>query len=635
MIRNFWKILKLNNRIIFPSNQVGDRVPFFKKSHLILLLVLFTMLILATVVQARESTPTEEDVPYGVASNWLYGHFQLSEGNVEEALRYLHAVYRTHPDVPQVAWDFQEALVAGHYFKDANEVLDKLVKDWPENPVYRLQRSNVSLQLGKEKEALQDLQELRNMGLANLDVIISEATILSGMGKANQAIDVCRAALNEFPDDGPRLYLAISVILDQENRQSEIPAILEEAVIEYPDSPQLHDILVRSLMSLGKEKQAMEVARAADDHFKNLAENHGADSEILDADGVEHRPRVNLPPSFVVEVADMYSQQGNLEKAIEILDPMFDRGDLAREPSLWLARLHLGTNDVQRGMELVDNILEKWPNTGQAWFIRGRGLESEGRIEEALVDFSKGVKYAPEDAQVRLGYIRGMLLAWENDFQSTVENSGKLEKIELLKEQALAAVDLISEADTEGNLILGYAFRNVHELTLAVNSFTNAANDPGLTIPATLQMSVCYDELGDDENALAVLKKLREQFPQNAEVANSLGYFLAEKGKDLEFAHDLISEALASNPGTGAYLDSMGWVLYQLGKNDDAFDYMIQAVNVLPNDPVILEHLALVLMKMGQTDEAEEMLRRALLLGGDKDRLENFLNNLPDKGAGE
>ncbi len=606
-------------------------MPLMKQFSLLMVLALLLMLAPLTTLQAQDELLSEEDVPYGVASSWLYGHYQLADGNIEEALRHLHFAYRTHPGVPEIAWDFQEALVAGNYYKDSREVLDKLVDEYPEIPIYRLQRSHVHLQMGNEKDALADLQELRHLGLENLDVVVGEATILASMGKANRALDVCRGGLQKFPESGPRLYLTMSVILDQEGRQSELPELLDEAVKNYPDSPQLHDIRMRGLLTLGREDEALEAAKEADNHFKAMVDTEAQKPNGPDSEEPETPAIVSNPPLFVVELADMYTQQGKHDKAIAILDPMFEAGQLGKEPSLWLARLHVGTNDVERGMEMVDTILERWPTSGQAWFIRGRGLESEGKSEEALDSYAKGARYAPDDPQVRLAYVRGMLLAWENDFQVKSKSKAQMEKVAIMREQALATKDLIPEADAEGQLVMGYALRSAGEWEFAVQAFEKSAKFPNLTIPSTLQMSVCYDEMGDMENARAVLTGLMEEYPDDPEVANSLGYFLAEKGVDLDYAHELISLALEANPGTGAYLDSMGWVLYQQGKNDDAFDYMIKAVNVLPDDPVILEHLGLVLMEMGQHTEAEEMLRRAMILGGDKDRLEGLLNKMSDK----
>ncbi len=225
-------------------------------------------------------------------------------------------------------------------------------------------------------------------------------------------------------------------------------------------------------------------------------------------------------------------------------------------------------------MRHVDEVLKRWPNTGEAWFIRGRGLEGKGLLEEALTAFAKGVQYAPYDAQVNLGYLRGMLVAWERDLQTINKTPEQLAQLAQLREQADLTASLLPPSDAEGQLVLGYAYRSTEQLEKAMVAFENAARQPQFTIPATLQLSVCYDNLELHDDALSVLEELRENYPDNAEVANSLGYYLAEKGVELEKAERLIAQALQEGPGTGAYLDSMGWVLFQQGKTDEAFDFI-------------------------------------------------------------
>jgi tetratricopeptide (TPR) repeat protein len=578
---------------------------------------------------------SSEEVPYGVASSYLYGRQMLAEGNIEEALRYLHFAYRTHPEVPTVAWDFQEGLVAGQFFKDAIEVLDKLVESWPDSALYRYQRSQVNLKLGHNKEALADLRELRKQGRINLDLIVGEATILASTNHPDEALDVCREGIALLPENGPRLYLTMSVILDQEGRNKELPPLLEEAVTSYPDSPQLRDIQVRGLLSVGKDEEALEAAREADRYFSEKMNAQDPDGDAaLDLDESQNW-FPEMPTSFVVELADIYAQQGAPEKAIEVLDPMFEAGTLGRDPSLWLARLYQGTGSVPRGREIVEQILARWPNSGQAWLIRGQGLGSEGRQEEALVDFAKAVEFAPNDPQVRLGYVRGMLLAWEGALRSLDKTPEQERQMAQLLDQAKAAALLVSDADAEGQLILGYAFHSTRQLEQAASAFELASRLPGLHVPASLRLSVCLDDMGEEAKARAVLDALRDRYPDDAEVANSLGYYLAEKGTDLDLAEKLIKQALKSAPGTGAYLDSMGWVLYKKGETAEAFDFIIKAVNVLPDDPIILEHLGLVLLELGQSEEAEEMLRRALAVGGDRARIQAHLDNLVDRGGEE
>ena len=85
-----------------------------------------------------------------------------------------------------------------------------------------------------------------------------------------------------------------------------------------------------------------------------------------------------------------------------------------------------------------------------------------------------------------------------------------------------------------------------------------------------------------------------------------------------------------------AYLDSLGWVMYRHGRYEEAFDYLIQAVNVLPDDPIILEHLGVVLNLLGQKSEALDILRRSLAQGGDSVRIEALIAEIEaSQEAGE
>ena len=231
------------------------------------------------------------------------------------------------------------------------------------------------------------------------------------------------------------------------------------------------------------------------------------------------------------------------------------------------------------------------------------------------------MELAPYDPEIKLGLLRALLVAWEHDLKAPAPTPAQQEKIDDFRVQAMTSATLVSERDTEGQMLLGYAFATLKDLDRAAWRFQLAAENPELRLRALIQKSICHDENGEEAKARAALELLRREFPKDAEVANSLGYFLAEKGKDLDLAEGLIKEALSVQPGSGAFLDSMGWVLYRKGRLEEAFDYLIRAVNVLPDDPVILEHLGVVLTDLGQQAEALDVLRRSLARGGDPARI--------------
>ena len=579
----------------------------------------------------------DEDLHPGVASDWIVGHRLLSEGKTAEALPYLHMAYRAYPDVVLIAMDFQQALAGEGYLRDALVVMDSLVAAWPDSQSFRLRRSALNLSAGHSDRALADLREIRRQGSTTVDVLGAEASILAARGKTSQALDVLRDGLHLHPDHGRDIYLEMARIMRQSDETEAIPRLMDEALARFPDEPLLWLVKIRALAALSRRAEALTVAGDADRHFAELPAP--ADPAVLDdsinLDDISGKPSYKGLPrdSFSVELADYYAQHGQMDQALAILQPISDRGELGLTPSLWLGRLLLGTGREKEGVELVERIITQWPASSRGWYLRGKVDEGHGDWEKAIPHYSRAVDLDPYDPEIRLSILRAMLMARESDLRASTPDTAQRKMIEEFNLHAMTAATLVPEKDHEGQMVLGYAFHAIKDQERAAWRFKLAAEDPDLRLKALIQQSICLDESGEVDEARFALELLRREYPDNPEVANSFGYFLAEKGQDLDLAEGLVREALAADPGNGAYLDSMGWVMYRNGRFEEAFDYLIQAVNVIPEDPVILEHLGMVLNDLGQVTEALEVLRRAQGLGGDPERIGALITGIENLQA--
>ena len=58
--------------------------------------------------------------------------------------------------------------------------------------------------------------------------------------------------------------------------------------------------------------------------------------------------------------------------------------------------------------------------------------------------------------------------------------------------------------------------------------------------------------------------------------------------------------------------------------------FLIRAVNIVGDDPVVLEHLGDCLRDLGQIEEARRAYERAQAAGAPHDRIEERLNGLPE-----
>ena len=94
--------------------------------------------------------------------------------------------------------------------------------------------------------------------------------------------------------------------------------------------------------------------------------------------------------------------------------------------------------------------------------------------------------------------------------------------------------------------------------------------------------------------------------PKHADALNALGYTLADQTDRHQEALDYIQRALALKPNSAAIMDSMGWVLFRLGRYQEAIGYLRQAFEKLP-DPEIAAHLGEALWVAGEQQQARKV----------------------------
>jgi len=114
------------------------------------------------------------------------------------------------------------------------------------------------------------------------------------------------------------------------------------------------------------------------------------------------------------------------------------------------------------------------------------------------------------------------------------------------------------------------------------------------------------------------LTKIITLQPDNADALNALGYTLADRTDRYDEAYDYIKRAYDLKSQDNAILDSMGWVLYRLGKYSESVKYLRQSMELQP-DPEVAAHLGEVLWVMGDQKDAREIWEQALKMApGDK-----------------
>jgi tetratricopeptide (TPR) repeat protein len=112
------------------------------------------------------------------------------------------------------------------------------------------------------------------------------------------------------------------------------------------------------------------------------------------------------------------------------------------------------------------------------------------------------------------------------------------------------------------------------------------------------------------DEALGQYRAVVKRWPDSAMSLNAYGYTLADRTEEYKQAEKLIRKALKYDPDSPAIIDSLGWVLYKLGKYDEALVELERAYEKL-NDPEVAAHIVEVLHAMERSDDALAVLEAA------------------------
>ncbi len=260
-----------------------------------------------------------------------------------------------------------------------------------------------------------------------------------------------------------------------------------------------------------------------------------------------------------------------------------------------LGMLALQSEDLDSARKYLLQLASKGKRTLEASFYLGQIAESQQRLEQARRWYeavNRGENYVA--AQVRAAMIMaklGDVQAGRNHLRS-IRARNQEQRVLLL----LAESDMLREAKLIAD---------------ALEQLTGALKELPGNVDLLYARSLIAEQLDAMEIAEADLRAILKQEPDNAHALNALGYTLADRTTRYKEAYGYIKRALELKPDDAAILDSMGWVLYRMGRHQDAIKYLKQAL-AKNDDGEIAAHLGEVLWVSGETIEAQKIWSQAI-----------------------
>ena len=130
-------------------------------------------------------------------------------------------------------------------------------------------------------------------------------------------------------------------------------------------------------------------------------------------------------------------------------------------------------------------------------------------------------------------------------------------------------------------------------------------------------LAMIYDQTGQWIKSDSLYLDLIKTDSTDAQAYNNFAYSLVERKANLELALEMSLIANKIQPNSAPYLDTLGWIYFHLEQYEKSLEYVQRSYSIDSTNPVIVEHLADILMATNQISKANLIYLQAIDIGGD------------------
>jgi tetratricopeptide (TPR) repeat protein len=230
-----------------------------------------------------------------------------------------------------------------------------------------------------------------------------------------------------------------------------------------------------------------------------------------------------------------------------------------------------GAREPERARGYLEQVIAKQPTHAGALRLLAQLDLAAGRSHEALARIDKAAETGPLTPAMIL--LRAQILAADKDYVHAEEEARR----------AFAA-----QPNLPGALeLLASIYVVQNRLDEAIASFQEAEKVGALPVPGQQLLARLHNAAGHRAEAKALYEKVLAARSDLPGAKNDLAWLLAEEGNDLERALSLAQEAQQAEPENAEIADTLGYVYYRKGLFDPAlqqFKYAVELSGRSSND---------------------------------------------------
>ena len=488
------------------------------------------------------------------------------------------------------------------------------------HPDFLLVSAQIYLNKRDFKKATQLLERIIKIDSTNVDALYNLAQLIEPKDK-NRAKNIYEKILELQPENSIVLENLLSIYYEEGNFQKS-EELLKSLIYNEPSNVELRLRLVALYREMDRDEEAKEILEEIAERFPD-----------------EPLPKLQLIEFFIDEK--------KYESAIQKINEMIN---LIGENE----QLKISAYDYLTSRSTKDSILrnylqaffkERIKNNDSISFVYHEILEivNYDKVEDlkTTIDLNNYVNreivkkfgiqfYFDGLSKQSIKLLKGIYNFYENDFdvnvilgQAHLSLDDYKGSIKFFKK----AIEINSQ-NPDLLVALSFALGKLKSYDEAIDYSEKALLIDSKHYNAIVNLGILLDDAGYFEKCDSLYEEALRNYPDNPTLLNNYAYSLAKRKVNLEKALRMSKKSLEKDSLVDSYLDTLGWIYFQMGEIKEAEKYIKLAIEQGSPSAEILEHMGDVYMKLDNKEEAKEYYRMALKLNPENEILQQKLKQI-------
>ena len=511
-------------------------------------------------------------------------------------------------------------------FEEAFEAYEKALLCDEESEYLKRTLAVLLLKMDRKSQAANLLEDIVSNNPQDTENRIFLAKIYTSLGRNDEAVAIYKDLLETKEDHDTLLMLGSLYVQNREYEKAQ--KILNRLILLEGDSYMAHYSLARLYVEL------KYYDRAAESYKKAL--------------------ELNWFERLAYEVAEFYENRHEYKKAILVYRRIIEEGETADMAKTRLVNLYLTNGENDKALELLRELRTILPESHNVDMTISRILLNQEKYDEAIMILEDVLQTNPELTVVH--YLLAMAYYRNNENPKAEQ---QLESIpaesSLYEDSIFVRVKMLSESDNHKGAIeflkqqIGDAVTRKPSFYILLASLYKENDDSEQArkiydeslklypedVDLLYNYGIFLEKTGENKEAMTIMQKIITLDPDNGAALNYVGYTWADNNRNLEKALMYIRKAMKLLPDDGYIRDSLGWVYFKMGDDEQAIIELEKASEMVKDDPVIKEHLGDVYLQNNQPEKAMAAYEASYDLYEEQEKKEKVadkINSLKSRG---